>query len=441
MFERARRVTAAEDYDIQSRYPSIIERGDGPWLYDVEGTRLLDLTAGDGSLLLGHRPQKVIEAVTKQMRDYGANFSSTLSIPRIELAERLVERYPVAEKVVFSKTGSEATTLSVRLARAATGRDLILSSGFHGWHEWHLPYGQMGFDPATGVANFGYNEKALARMLTEFSSDVAGVIMSTELYYFDPEYYQRLSAMCRKHDVPFIMDEVFSGFRCGSHGLHGSGKVPADMVVISKGLTNGHPLSVVMGRRDLIDAYDTARAEGTYLREVPAMAAGLAVLDIIEDGSQHANGERMGQLLMDGMRDILNAHEIPNMVGGPPMFFDVITTAKPLMTKIYRTAYDYGVHFDDCGTQLVLTSFDESNVDFALSAFERATKKVIAESDIVPGELNEEFRLNTAEEEFGGYLRDDDRTRGLIEQTVQAIANRDRSLGPWRHAMGERSGH
>jgi glutamate-1-semialdehyde 2,1-aminomutase len=441
LFERARRVTAAEVYDIQSRYPSIIERGDGPWLYDVEGTRLLDLTAGDGSLLLGHRPPQVIEAVHKQMRDYGANFSSTLSIPRIELAERLVDRYPVAEKVVFAKTGSEATTLSTRLARAATGRDLILSSGFHGWHDWHLPWPHMGFDPATGVANFGYNETALQRMLDEFSADVAGVIISTELYYFDPSYYQRLSAMCRKHDVPFIMDEVFSGFRCGSHGLHGSGNVPADMVVISKGLTNGYPLSVVMGRRDLIDAYDIARAEGTYLREVPAMAAALAVLDTIEDGSAHANAERMGKRLMDGMRTVLDDHQIPNMVGGPPMFFDVITTAKPLMEKIYRTAYDHGVHFDDCGTQLVLTCYDESNVDFALDAFEQATKKVTAETDIVPGELNEEFRLNTAEEEFGGFLRDDERTRGLIEQTMQAIANRDRSLGPWRLAMGERSGH
>jgi glutamate-1-semialdehyde aminotransferase len=442
LFERARRVTAAEIYDIQGRYPSIIKRGEGPWLFDVEDNRLLDLTGGDGSLLLGHRPPHVIAAVTEQMLEYGANFSSSLSVPRIELAERICDRYPCAEKVIFAKTGSEGTTLAVRLARAATGRDLILSSGYHGWHDWHLPYGRMGYDPATGVANFGYNEKALERMLDEFSADVAGVMMSTELYYFDTAYYRRLSAMCAERNVPFIMDEVFSGFRCGSHGVHGSGNVPCDLVVISKGLTNGHPLSAVMGRRDLIDAYDVARAEGTYLREVPAMVAALAVLDVIEDGSEHANGERMGQRLMDGMRDILNAAGIPNMVGGPPMFFDVITTSKPLMEQVYRTAYDYGVHFDDCGTQLVLTCFDESNVDFALTGFERAVKRVTSETNIIPGELTEEFRLNTAEEEFGGFLRDDDRTRGLIEKTVQDIATRDRSLGPWREAMrGRESAH
>lgn len=438
LFERARKVTAAENYDIQGRYPSIIKRGEGPWLFDVEDKRLLDLTGGDGSLLLGHRPPRVVEAVTKQILEYGANFSSTLSVPRIELAERLCDRYACAEKVIFAKTGSEATTLAMRLARAATGRDLILSSGYHGWHDWHLPYGRLGFDQATGVANFGYNEKALERMLDEFADDVAGVMVSTELYYFDTEYYRRLSAMCARRNVAFMLDEVFSGFRCGSHGLHGSGNVPADLVMISKGLTNGHPLSAVMGRRDFIDAYDTARAEGTYLREVPAMAAALAVLDVIEDGSEHANGERMGQLLMDGMRDILEAAEIPAMVGGPPMFFDVITTSKPLMAEVYRTAYDYGVHFDDCGTQLVLTCFDEGNVDYALSAFERAVKRVTAETDIVPGELDEEFRMRTAEEEFGGFLRDDERTRGLIDQTVQDIANRDRSLGPWREAMGDR---
>jgi glutamate-1-semialdehyde aminotransferase len=435
LFERARRATVTEHSDIQEQFPAIIERGEGAWLFDVEGTRYLDLTAGDGTVLLGHRPPQVVEALIKQIRDHGSNFSSVLTVPRIELAERIIDRYPRVEKVAFGKTGSEATTMAVRLARAATGRELILSSGYHGWHDWQLPYGGIGFDPATGVATFGYNEKALERMLDEFADDVAGVMMSTELYYFDYEFYRRLSAACAKRNVPFMLDEIFSGFRAGSHGLHGTGNVPADLVCIGKGLTNGQALSVVMGRADLIDAYDSTGIEGTYVREVPAYLAGLAVLDILEDGSVHANGERMGRLLMDGIRDILTSAGVPNMVGGPPMFFDVITTSKPLMEQVYRVAFENGVLFDESGTQLVTTCFNDSNVDLALSVFEQALKRVLTETDIVLGEINEEFRLNTAEEEFGGFLRDDERTRGLIEDTVQAIANRDRSLGPWRAGM------
>ena len=127
--------------------------------------RVLDLTSANGTVLLGHGHPRVTGAVVDQVRNAGNMFPTTLSALRIDLAERLCARYPAGEKAVFFRTGSEATTAAVRLARAATGRRLVLSSGYHGWHDWHLGFQGVGLDAATDTVHFGYSVEALDRLL------------------------------------------------------------------------------------------------------------------------------------------------------------------------------------------------------------------------------------------------------------------------------------
>ena len=422
LLERARRVTAAEIYDIGTRFPSVFERADGSWMHDVEGNRILDVTAASGALLLGNRHPRVVSAITDCIRDHGTVFASTLSLPRIELAERLCERYPAAEKAVFTKTGSEATTTAIRLARAASGRDLILTSGYHGWHDWHQSFLDIGFDSGTRVVCFGYNETALERLLDEFAGRIAGVIITPEPAWFGADYYRRLSATCARHGVLFILDEVITALRYGPRGLNGTGEVPADLITMSKGMANGHSLAAILGRRDIMDCYDAAGIAGTYTREVPPMAAALATMDVIEDGSVHERCQQLGQKLMDGMRDVLAAVGIPAFVGGPPMMFDVVVPSEALSWDIYRAAYDYGAWFEDSGTQMITAAFGDAEVDHALTAFEKGARKVAATTSLEPGELGEDRRLQFAAEAFGGALRDDDVLK-RIEETVQQVAD------------------
>ncbi|SCL15253.1 aminotransferase class III-fold pyridoxal phosphate-dependent enzyme [Micromonospora inyonensis] len=431
LIERARRATAAEKYDVQTRFSSMIQSGEGAWITDVEGNRMVDLTASSGTIILGHRHPAVVEAIIRQIRDYGTAFASTLSVPRVELAERLCERYACAEKVVFHRTGTEGTAMAVRMARAATGRELILSCGYHGWHEWQLASETFGYQQTSGVVGFGYNEKALEKMLEAFGDEVAGVLVSPELLYFDLDFYRRMAATCARYDVPFMLDEVYTGLRAGPKGVHGL-DVPADLVVMSKGLANGHALAAIMGRRDLIDAYDVAGIQGTYTREVPPMAAALAVLDVLDTPGVYEHAERMGRLLADGMGEILTAEGIANRVGGPALMFDVVLPNDDLGWEIYQAAHEYGVYFEDSGTQLVTTAFDEAAVDHVLTAFRKATRQVIADRpDIAPtsgGEITQERWLDFAEWAFGGLLRDDERTNAMIDETIEKVVNRDRSI-------------
>jgi len=426
--ERARKVTAAENYDIGTRFPSVFTRATGSWMEDVEGRRILDLTAASGALLLGNRHPKVVDSITKCISEHGTVFASTISLPRIELAEKLVERYPAAEKVVFSKTGSEATTAAIRLARAYSGRDIIVTSGYHGWHDWHLSFLNIGFDAGNRIACFGYNEDALQTYLEEFAAEIAAVVVTPEPAWFSEEYYRRLSALCRQYGVLFIIDEVITSFRWGHRGLNGTGEVPADMITMSKGLGNGHSISSVLGKREIMDAYDKAGVAGTYTREVPPMAAALAVLEVIEDGSAQSHAQAMGTVLRDGMRDILRAVGIPAHVAGPPMMFDVVVGSEELSWDIYRAAYDFGVYFEDSGTHMVTTAFTKSDVDFALTAFEKATRKV-AETRIFHEDELSQARLDQfGAEAFGGVRVTDEQVKARIAETVERITDRDRSL-------------
>lgn len=426
--ERARRSTACAEFDIDSRFASVFERGEGAWLYDVEGKRVLDVTAGDWTLVMGHRHPDVTAALVEEASTHGNIFASTLTRPRIELAETLIERYPCAEKVVFGASGSEGNEMAVRLARAATGRPLILSSGYHGWHEWQLASETLNYNPATTVVGFGYNLEILERMLDAFADDVAAVLITPEILYFGIEWHRRMSALCRERGVLFMMDEVSMGFRYGPRGVHGSGDVPADVVVLSKGLANGHPLAAVMGREDVIDAYDTARLEGTYPRATPSMAAALASLKLYEDGSVHAHCDRIGTMLMNGMREILFAAGVPAWVEGPPMCFDVILESQELGYEIYKTAHEYGAYFEPSGTQLVTAAWDEAAVDHALHAFEQGVRRAAERRDFASGPLPEERKLDAAEELCGAVVRDNEETSALVDEVIEQVVERDRAL-------------
>lgn len=419
--ERARRITAAERFDISTRFGSVFHSADGAWMRDLEGRQVLDVTAASGALLLGNRHPAVVDAVVRSVREHGTVFASTITPQRLELAERLCERYPAGEKAVFCKSGSEATTVAIQIARAATGRDLILTSGYHGWFEWQRPYRNMGYDPRTRVANFGYNETALARFLDEFGSDVAAVIVTPEPAWFDVAYHERVSELCARHGVLFVLDEVITALRWGSHGLNGSGGVRADLVTMSKGLANGHCLAAVLGRRDVLDHYDEAGIAGTYNREITPMVAALAVLDEIADGSVHEHCERLGRSLKDGMREVLRAVGIPAHVAGPDMMFDVVTSSERLSWDIYEEAYRHGAWFEDSGTQMVTAAFTQDDVDHALEAFEKGARTVAARTDVEPGELPEELRHRFALDAFGGSLFDTEIVAARIEETVELM--------------------
>lgn len=416
LIARARAVTAAEDYDIASRFPVVMDRAEGAWCFGPDGRRILDVTAASGSVLLGYRHPRITEALIEQVRNHGASFPTTITRPRIELAERLCARFPAAEKAVFFRTGSEATTAAIRLARAATGRPLVVSAGYHGWHDWHGGFQQLALDARQEVIHFGYSLNALARILEAVGGQVACVIVTPEMAWYSLGEVCSAYEMCHPHGIVFILDEVMTGLRYHPSGVNGAG-APADMITISKGLANGHSLAAVLGRRELIDCYDAAGLGGTYTRETTTMAAALAVLDVMDSEHAHEKCAAAGSALRDGIRDGLAAAGVAAWVGGPPTMFDVVFPTEDLAAAVYAAAFEQGVYFGQDGTQLVTAAYAEAEVGFAVEAMHRAAVKVAATYPEA-AELGEDRRHEFAKDAFGGVFVEDERFSESLENVI-----------------------
>ncbi|MCK1333376.1 aminotransferase class III-fold pyridoxal phosphate-dependent enzyme [Bradyrhizobium sp. CW9] len=135
---RALRVTASEKWDLNRRFPLVMSRASGAHVWDVDGRRYVDLTSCSGAAPLGAGYEPVVDHVVSELRRTGGILPGPLSVHRIELAERLAEIFPRAQRSLFFRTGSCATTAAIRLARAHMGTNLVLTSGYHGWHDWQL---------------------------------------------------------------------------------------------------------------------------------------------------------------------------------------------------------------------------------------------------------------------------------------------------------------
>jgi len=290
-------------------YPIYVERAAGSRKWDVDGNEYVDYSGGHGALLLGHNPPHVVAAIEKQL-PLGTHYGSghELEIRWGELVQKLV---PSAERVRFTSSGTEATLLALRLARAVTGRPKIMrfAGNFHGWHD-HMAFGVSGhFDgtPSPGVlsevaANVVLappGDVAATRALFEQHKDIAAVIIEPTGASWGqvpvmPEFLRALADMAKAAGALFIFDEVISGFRCSPGGAQQVVGITPDMTTLAKILAGGLPGGAVVGRKDILDWLDHGQAaatgrekivhQGTFNANPLSAAAGIATLESIADG-------------------------------------------------------------------------------------------------------------------------------------------------------------
>jgi glutamate-1-semialdehyde aminotransferase len=228
----------------------------------------------------------------------------------IELAERLTELVPSAEQALFFKTGSDATTGAVRIARTHTGRDLVLRCGYHGWHDWCLED-----DPGVPrrarreVLPFRYNDvDELEALLRAHPGEVAAIILTPIGHEFDrqieppqPGFLAAVRRLADAHGAVLIFDEVRTGFRVHPGGAQGLYGVTPDLTALGKALANGYPITAVVGRRSVMTSATRTFISSTYFPNGMEMAAALATLRLLVQErvleSIHAAGTRFAEEL------------------------------------------------------------------------------------------------------------------------------------------------
>lgn len=308
--------------------PYFAARGKGSRLWDVDGNEYIDFINGLAAVTLGYCDPDVDEAVARQLKN-GVVFTLSHEL-EAEAAERIVRMVPSAEMVRFGKNGSDATAGAIRISRAATGREHVLVSGYHGWQDWYIgsTARNLGVPEATrGLTHsFPYDDlPALEALLDSLKGQVAAVILEPmNVRYPSPGYLEGVKALAHKHGAVLVFDETITGFRFANGGAQELFGVTPDLTCLGKGLANGYPLSVVCGRADIMKYMEEVFFSFTMGGETLSLAAACAAMDKMQREPVTATLAERGQALLDGAQPLIDRHglgDVLSLSGHPSWSF------------------------------------------------------------------------------------------------------------------------
>lgn len=371
--------------------PLYFTRGQGSHCWDADGHEYVDYIGAYGPCLLGYAHPVIDAAAIQQIRQ-----GSLLSLNHplhVTFAERLIARFPGAEMAAFFKTGSEATTAALRIARARTGRRRVIRCGYHGWHDCCLPlepFVPTGLDQQVLELD-ARDPSALERMLSEARGEVAAVIVAPEMILpTQSDVFQALLAVTHRHGAVFVLDEVKTALRIkpGSFQQH-IGLVP-DLTTLSKALGNGWPVAAVVGKRDIMSAAAGLHLSATYHGDTAGMAAALAVLDFVEQEPVAEHVWRLGARLIDGLNESAARHRIPAVAFGeplPPMPFLKFNAPdsalnERLKSTFYRHVLKNGVLLHPRHLWFVSYAHTEQEIDRTLAVADDAFRLARSELEL-----------------------------------------------------------
>ena len=318
-------------------FPVYVERAEGPRKWDVDGNEYVDFIGGHGALLLGHNRREVMDAVRGAL-ERGTHFGASHEL-EIEWGQRVIDMVPCAERVRFTSSGTEATMMALRLARAYTGRERVvkLDDHFHGWHD--LVVGHLGPDDArphsVGVPDGFYDAltivpsgdvAALEQALS--ARDVAAVILEPTgahwgTHVLQSAYLHEMRRLTRETGTLMIMDEVITGFRMSPGGAQQLYGVTPDLSSFAKIVAGGMPGGCVAGREEIINYLEMRENDadwngnqrvshqGTFNANPVSAAAGIAALKIIAEQDDCARADAAAAALVRGINDVFKRESVP----------------------------------------------------------------------------------------------------------------------------------
>jgi glutamate-1-semialdehyde 2,1-aminomutase len=285
---------------LPDNWPSYFSKAKGCKIWDLDNNELLDMSImGIGTNTLGYGHDEVDNAVLETVKKGNM---STLSCPEeVYLAEKLVEMNPWADMVRFARSGGEANSIAIRIARAASGKDKVAICGYHGWHDWYLSANHNAGDTLSGhllpglnplgvpktlkdtVLPFHYNN--FDELLNLVEKHDIGVIKMEVIRNFGPEdnFLQKVRDLATQKNIVLVFDECTSGFRETFGGIFKKYGVEPDMAMFGKTIGNGYALTAIVGKKSVMEAAQTSFISSTFWTERIGPTAALATLKVMEE--------------------------------------------------------------------------------------------------------------------------------------------------------------
>lgn len=315
---------------VEGEYPIFIERGYGGHIVDADGNDYIDMLCAYGPIILGYVEDEINQAVIAQMQK-GFCFSLIQEVQN-RLEQKLIELIPCAEMAVLAKTGSDVTTMAIRVARGYTGKKKVLRCGYHGWHDWCVE--QKGGVPQEIVdltVEFEYGDLPdLRQKLEATKEDLACIIITpvghpTAKDVIPPPagYLQAVRDLADQYGAVLVFDEIRTGFRVAMGGAQERYGVVPDLATFGKAMANGYPISALVGRRQVMQVMEKeVFVSSTFFPNSLEIAASLKCIEILQREQVTDSLWSRGQAFLDRLADIKTKHAAPVTVSGiPPMPF------------------------------------------------------------------------------------------------------------------------
>jgi glutamate-1-semialdehyde 2,1-aminomutase len=318
-------------------WPAYYAKAKGAYVWDLDSNRLLDMSIMSvGACTLGYADDDVDNAVIEAIR---RGVTSSLNCPEeVHLADKLIDLHPWFQMVRYTKSGGEAISVAVRIARAATGRDVILFSGYHGWSDWYLAAnltddkaldGQLmpgllpsGVPRALRETAFPFkmdDVQMLENLFTEYEGKVAAVIVEPSRGALpDDQVLSRIKDLCTRNGTVLIFDEVTSGFRICVGCCHRTLETKPDLAILAKGMSNGYPLACVIGVRSVMEAAQSTFISSTNWTERTGLVAALATINKYESLNVANYLNDIGRKVQGIWSKKAADHDLPILVTGVP---------------------------------------------------------------------------------------------------------------------------
>ena len=295
--------------------PLFIKKGMGAKVWDVDDNKYIDFVNSLASVTLGYCDTDVDMAVQAQMKN-GVIFSLPHAL-EMEVAEKLIDIIPCAEKVRFAKNGTDATSASIRIARAYTGKEHIAVCGYHGWQDWYIGSTTRDLGVPKAVKElthkFEYNNiDSLKDIFQE--QELACVIMEPMNFeYPEDDFLEKVKDLVHKNNALLIFDETITGFRYSLGGAQKLFNVIPDLATFGKGMANGYPLSAIVGSNKVMKKVEDIFFSGTFGGETLSLASANAVIDKYKKKQVTQHFLEVGSYLLEQLNKLIAGENLEDI--------------------------------------------------------------------------------------------------------------------------------
>jgi len=328
---------------VPGEYPIFFDHAKGGEVWDVDGNKYLDFLCAYGPIIIGHCEEEIDDAVVKQIKEKGFCFSLTQPYQNM-LAERLIKHIPSCEMAAFVKTGSDATTIGIRVSRAYTGRTKVARCGYHGWHDWCVEVkGGIPEKLYEDTIEFPYNDlEALENLLKEHGKDLAVIIITPvghplahEVVMPKPGYLEGVRKLADEYGCVLMFDEIRTGFRCSMGGAQKHFGVTPDLTAVGKAMANGYAIAALVGKKEVMMMLESkVFLSSTYFPNSEAQVAAITTIDFLEKNNVLDDVYKKGMDFAEKVQKVIDESGMPvNFSGAPWMPF---ITFRPDPDKLYK---------------------------------------------------------------------------------------------------------